>query len=49
MKKNKVRAMIKGEHRKTLVEQGVYDGRFSPKVIPNKKAQANKNACRKFK
>ena len=41
--------MIKGEHRKTLVDNGYYDGRFSPKVIKNKKAEANKTACRKFK
>jgi hypothetical protein len=40
--------MIKGEHRKTLVDNGFYDGRFAPKVIPNKKKKADKEACRKY-
>ena len=41
--------MIEGKLREDRKEAGVYDGRFAPKVIPNKKKKANKDSCRKFK
>lgn len=33
--------------RKEAIKDGAYDGRFKSKVIPNKKALANKKAARK--
>lgn len=41
--------MIEGVMRETRKEAGFYDGRFSPKVIADKKKKANKDACRNFK
>ena len=45
--KNVLRSMIKGERRKLLVQNGAYDGRFSPKVIKDKKKEADKRNCRR--
>lgn len=35
--------------RDLMLDQGVYDGRFKPKIVKNKKKEANKKACRKYK
>lgn len=45
----KIRQLRKGTIRKERMAAGAYDGRFSPKVIPDKKKKASKNACRKTK
>jgi hypothetical protein len=35
--------------RDLMLKQGAYDGRFKPKIVKNKKKEANKKACRKNK
>lgn len=42
----KIDAAVERERRK---EAGYFDGRFAPRTVPDKKKQANKNSCRKFK
>jgi hypothetical protein len=44
MKTNKIQKALA---RKDAIEAGAYDGRYKVKVIPNKKALANKKAARK--
>lgn len=39
----------KTEHRNDLIEAGAYDGRFAPKSFKDKKKEADKKSCRKFK
>lgn len=39
--------MQKAAQRKEAIIQGFYDGRYSPKIVGNKKAKANKMAARK--
>lgn len=48
-KKSKLSSLLKGLERENRKEQGFFDGRFSPKVIKDKKKQQSKDACRKFK
>jgi hypothetical protein len=40
---------IKKTRREMAVLHGAYDGRFAPKVVKNKKKEASKKACRRFK
>jgi hypothetical protein len=46
-KPNKLRRLITGEIRKTMVKQGFFDGRFVGRAIPNKKKESSRRACRK--
>ena len=39
--------MEKRIERENQKEQGFFDGRFAPKIVPNRKAKENKNICRK--
>jgi len=48
-KKNKVALFLKARQRESAIEQGFYDGRFSPKTIPDKKKKASKEACKNWK
>ena len=45
MKKQTLK-QIKGSIRKKQVREGFFDGRFAPKVQPDKKKQQNKKQCR---
>jgi hypothetical protein len=45
----KLRQLELGRKRADQVAQGMYDGRFKNKVVPDKKKQSSKNYCRKFK
>ncbi len=50
MKKKKggrLRKLIMGEIRKSMVKQGFFDGRFGARSIPDKKKEASRRACRK--
>lgn len=42
----KIRQLRKGTIRKERMAAGAYDGRFAPKVIPDKKKKASRNKCR---
>ena len=52
-KKNRIFTQMKTEklqkaaQRKEAISQGAYDGRFSAKVVPNKKAILSKNLAKK--
>ncbi len=48
-KKNRVGNFMKAQNRESAKEQGFYDGRFRPKVVKDKKKQADKDACKKWK
>jgi|GEM_PF-3411025 len=47
--KKKLHKLILKHNREKAKEEGFYDGRFSERVIPDKKKKANKEACRRFK
>ena len=47
-KKNRVGSFMRGQNRENAKEQGFYDGRFKPKVIEDKKKQADKDACKNW-
>ncbi len=47
--KKKLHKLILKQNREKAKKEGFYDGRFSEKVIPDKKKKTNKEACRKFK
>lgn len=40
---------VKKARREMAIQQGAYDGRFTPKILKNKKKEVSKNACRTFK
>lgn len=42
-----LRSLQRGRKRDDQLSQGVYDGRFRNKVVPDKKKQLNKDLCRK--
>jgi len=37
------------KERERRKEAGYFDGRFAPRSVPDKKKQASKKACRKWK
>lgn len=43
----KTEKLQKAAQRKEAISQGAYDGRFSAKVVPNKKAILSKNLAKK--
>ncbi|MCB0506947.1 MAG: hypothetical protein R2739_05040 [Chitinophagales bacterium] len=45
MKKHTLKR-IKSSIRKKQISDGFFDGRFAPKIQPNKKKQQNKKQCR---
>jgi hypothetical protein len=45
--KNDTAKLQKGAQRKEAIEQGFFDGRFAPKVVPNKKAILKRKQARK--
>jgi hypothetical protein len=45
MKKQTIK-QIKSSIRKKQIKDGFFDGRFAPKVQPDKKKQQNKKLCR---
>ena len=34
-------------NREKMIEDGFFDGRYIPKVVPDKKKESEKNKCRK--
>jgi len=44
--KNSTNKLQKAAQRQSAMEQGFFDGRFTPKIVPNKKAALNKKAAR---
>lgn len=48
MKKKTIKD-LKGIERERAKEQGFYDGRFKPKVVPDKKKEAEKKLSRSKK
>jgi hypothetical protein len=46
-KKKSKRTVEESINRELAVEQGFYDGRYKPKVIPDKKKEDKKRKCRK--
>ena len=44
-----LRTLQRGRKRDDQLSQGVYDGRFRNKVVPDKKKQLNKDSCRKHR
>ena len=53
MKKKNVKKDLlklgKAENREKAKEQGYYDGRYRPRVVPDKKKKADKEGARKKK
>jgi len=47
MKKNEINNFVKGEVRKAIMADGGYDGRFSEKVVPDKKRKYNRQKEKK--
>jgi len=47
--KSKVRKLILSVIREKAKKEGFFDGRFSPRVVPDKKKKASAEACRKTK
>ena len=45
--KNKLENIEKSIQRKNAIEQGFFDGRFSQKVVSDKKKKESKNKARK--
>lgn len=46
-KKNREINYIKKKNREAAIADGAYDGRFSPKVVPDKKKKTDKEKARK--
>jgi hypothetical protein len=44
-----LRSLQRGRKRDDQLSQGMYDGRFRNKVVPDKKKQLNRDLCRRFK
>lgn len=44
-----INKILKGDIRDEAIEQGYLDGRFRTKVVPDKKKEQRKKACRNFK
>ena len=44
--KNSTNKLQKAAQRKIAMADGFYDGRFTPRIVPNKKAVSNKKAAR---
>lgn len=42
-----LRSLQRGRKRDDQISQGMYDGRFRNKVVPDKKKQLSKDLCRK--
>jgi len=41
-----LRSLQRGRKREDQIQQGMYDGRFKNKVVPDKKKQQNRDMCR---
>lgn len=41
-----LRSLQRGRKREDQIQQGMYDGRFRHKVVPDKKKQQNRDMCR---
>ena len=49
MKKYNAVKSTKAARREKAKEQGMYDGRFRPKIVKDKKKELSKKKCRIFK
>jgi len=41
-----LRSLQRGRKREDQIQQGMYDGRFKNRVVPDKKKQQSKDMCR---
>ncbi len=41
-----LRSLQRGRKREDQIQQGMYDGRFKNRVVPDKKKQQNRDMCR---
>lgn len=44
----RIRKSIKAKVRKDFIEQGGYDGRFAPRIIPDKKKKYNRRKAKRI-